>query len=213
MTTYKFTVSAMLALALVIGTCTIARAESITSICASPTIPLSVFVADTSGYPSGMSVPQSERVFTAAGFSISSAADAPVILESDEVIYRGQGAQADPITQAMGFHNVIIQSGGYPVSFTMHFKRPILALAIRRAALFAAQTGTTSAPWTAIAYGRGGAAVATVNEDEIRSYETVPGQNYLLHGASRFSYVTFTGNDHGFDGYTNVVISDLAWCL
>ncbi|MEJ0043537.1 MAG: hypothetical protein WDM81_15545 [Rhizomicrobium sp.] len=70
----------------------------------------------------------------------------------------------------------------------------------------------TNPPWVAVARAADGSTVTSVSEAEIRSYVDVEGQAFTLEGSDPIKSITFSGDDHKFDGQSNVVIDDFGWC-
>jgi hypothetical protein len=176
------------------------------------TVPAAVFSTDASGLPDGLSTAQVVSIFAAAGLSITwSPAQSPVWIIDYHMDYGGQGAQVDPVLTAAGARNILKQANGNPVSYTLTFKHPVLSFQFRRAPLHAG-TGVTNPPWSAVATATDGSQVAAVGEAEIRSFVDVPGRTFTLSGTARIAAVTFSGDDHQFDGQSNVVIDAMGWC-
>jgi hypothetical protein len=172
-----------------------------------------VLTANVAGLPNGLSQDQVISDFAADGVGLTwSPASSPVLIIDFGQDYGGQGARTDSDLQAVNARNLIKQANGEPVSYTLTFAQPVAAVGFYRAPLHAGPSGVTNPVWTAVALGDDGATVASTGEAEIRSFVDVPSRRFILSGARRIKSVTFSGDDHNFDGQANVVLETLAWC-
>ena len=185
-------------------------------------VPASLFMTDASSKPQGLSPAEVVKLFAAVGIAIAwDPPESNVLVMDDRESYGGNGVLTEPVIHAMGFHNIIAQNSGDPVSYTLTFAKPILGLRFRRTGMVAGPSGVSHPHWIATARAANGTVVATVSEPEIRSFRDVPGRNFELVGNGRIKSVTFVGDDlarlavpggFGGDGQANLVIDDLGWC-
>ena len=145
----------------------------------------------------------SEMMQTDRGMTITSAPDQPVCMETRDLLYGG-GATG-PSTR-IGI--VLVQSGGHPCEYTVGWDSPVTEVRFTRSALKAGPSGVTHPVWQATAYDSDGRQVASTGEAEIRSYSDVPARTFTLEGAG-ITRVVFWGDDHGFDGFCNVVLDSI----
>jgi hypothetical protein len=200
---------AVLVLLLMAGT-DAARAQSSNGGCSSEQLvhPYNILKANAQGLPHGLSTAQVVSLFAAVGVTINwSPPESPVEIIDYAMDDGGQGAEDD-----VGLRDIVKQANGNPVSYTLTFAHPVSSFAFRRAPLHAGPSGVTNPPWNAVARAQDGSTVATVSEDEIRSFSNVAGHSFKLWSGTPIASVTFSGDDHKFDGQSNVVIDEIAWC-
>ena len=103
-------------------------------------------------------------------------------------------------------NNLIIENGGYPVSYTLTFATPLASFAFDNVSETA---GSTYPIWSATAYDAAGDVLSTVGNPSISS-GPFSATHYTLTG-SNIASVTFAGNDEGFAGFANAVTD--TWVL
>jgi len=191
----------------------VARAQSNTTCPGAPFFVPAFLAADARGLQNGLSTAEVARLFGAAGITLTwDPSESRLLIIDYGMDYGGEGAQLDKGLLAVGDRNIIKQANGNPVSYTFTFASTILNFSFRRAPLHAGPSGVTNPTWTAIALAADASTVAKVSEAEIRSYSDVPGKTFVLSGSARIKSITFSGDDHKFDGQSNVVIDALGWC-
>jgi len=189
-------------------------------------VPTSLFIADASGKPEGLDAAEVQRLFSAVGIALTWT-KSPVAIIDDREDYGGNAMLTEPVVHAMGFHNIIKQLNGDPVSYTLTFAKPVRSIRFRRSGMIAAtSSGVSHPPWSATAHDVNGAVVATVSEAGIRSFSDLPGKTFELDGPG-IKAVTFAGDDEArihyaqhcdtrgeFCGYgqANLIVDDLGWC-
>ncbi len=90
----------------------------------------------------------------------------------------------------------------------MEFDRPQATVSFNRSRLIAGPSGITHPVWTATAQDTSGHVLSTVGEARIASYSDVPANRFTLTGPE-IKRVIFWGDDHGVDGFCNVVIDPI----
>jgi tetratricopeptide (TPR) repeat protein len=133
--------------------------------------------------------------------TIKAPPDQPVLLIDTSEVYGGQAVRAPN-------GRVLMQQGGHPCAYVMTFDSPRQSLSFSRAELIAGPSGVTHPIWSATAEDASGKVLSSVGEARIASYADVPASRFTLTGSS-IDHVVFRGDDHGVDGFCNVVIADL----
>lgn len=206
----RFLSTAALAAFLAAGTAA-AGAQGLTCPENQDVMPKAFLGAATADLPNGLTPAQTTQAFAEDGITLTSDPADSVRIVSSHQVYGGVAATTGPLAST-GLYNLLVQSGGDPVSYTMTFAQPISGFSVRRALLVAGPSGVSHPTWSATAYAADGSVVATVGENEIRSSSDVPAALFTLAGTSKIKSITLTGDDHHFDGFANVVISDYGWC-
>jgi hypothetical protein len=135
-----------------------------------------------------------------AGYGITlsvSGASASVGIASDNLIYGG-----GDIGATTG-HNVLLEGGGHPVSFTLSFANPLSSFQFDRVSSILPNSFPT---WSATAYDLSNSVLSTVGESP--QIGTFAATTFVLTGAD-ISSVTFSGNDFGVYGFANEPIDTL----
>ncbi len=117
------------------------------------------------------------------------------------------------IVNATTGHNVLGESGGHPVNYTVTFAHALMSFEFDRVQENAGPSGSSYPQWTATAYDAAGNVLATVGEGEhIVGTGSGPlaAAHYVLSGPG-IDHITFTGNDQGHDGFANVLTD--TWVL
>ncbi|MGC1777862.1 MAG: hypothetical protein WBB34_07930, partial [Xanthobacteraceae bacterium] len=179
------------------GTLTV-TAQEITGGVGSPTT-VNFDSIDTSGGPVGGAT----LATYLAGYGITMSVSGPgaaVTVDNQDQVYSPGG-----VVGATSGDNLIIESGGHPVSYTLTFATPLSSFAFDQAIEYA---GSSFSAWSATAYDAAGDVLSTVGDSSI-SYGS-PAMHYMLTG-SDITSVTFTGNDYGSAGTANEVTD--TWVL
>jgi hypothetical protein len=142
----------------------------------------------------------------AFGITLSATgASADPAVSDDRQIYGGG------IVNATTGHNVIGESGGFPVSYTVTFDHALTSFEFDRVQENAGPSGSSYPEWTATAYDAAGNVLSTVSEGENLVFgSSTAAAHYTLSGPN-IDHVTFTGNDQGHDGFANVLTDN--WVL
>lgn len=179
-------------------------------------VPDAVFAANALGNPTRFQGPGVASLFASVGVMVSSdppnsvlVADDRDLAVDDATTWRMFGV---PPSSSSVWHDVLTQSGGHPVSFTLTFAQPVLAIRFVRAALITGPSGITHPGWEATAVDARGGVLASVQEAPIASYSGVPPRDYDLIGTAPISAVTFYGDNQGWMGFTNLVVQLIGWC-
>ena len=156
--------------------------------------------------PAGTSGTALSSYFANYGITLSAAgANAIPTIDDDRNIYGGG------IVNATTGHNLLGESGGFPVSYNVTFAHALTSFAFDRVQENAGPSGSSYPQWTATAFDAQGHVLGTVGEGETLVFGSpVPAAHYVLTGAD-IAYVTFTGNDQGHDGFANVLTD--SWVL
>lgn len=185
-------------------------------------VPDAVFGADALGRPAYFTGDRLAKLFASSGAKLTAIPKDTVALVDDRNVYGAPGTVDNALAWgALGFtptgaamwHNVIIQSNGnHPASFALSFGRPVKAVRFIRAGLIAGAQGVSHPEWWATARDVRGKLVARVHEGPIATYSGVPPRSFELAGTSEIGSVTFSGDNHGFAAFTNVVLQLIGWC-
>ena len=132
------------------------------------------------------------------GITLIAPPDAPLVLYDQSEVYGGLA-----VSGARG-GAVLVQEGGHPCQYTMQFDAAESSVQFNRSYLKAGPTGVTHPVWTATAYDASGRVLSQVGEARIASYQDVPARRFTLNGPG-ITHVVFWGDDHGVDGFCNVV--------
>lgn len=121
-------------------------------------VPVAMLTAHASGYKNGIGDPRLADLFRPYGVTLTSVPAHSVALYDATTVYGNDAIDIAAAERAVGiadpaFRNVLIQSGGNPVSYTQRFERLIHAFAFERSGLIAGPTGVSHPDWTATAYG------------------------------------------------------------
>jgi hypothetical protein len=104
--------------------------------------------------------------------------NAVVLIMNNVALYRGRAV--DPAS----WQNILTQlvdPGTAPISYTLAFERPVKAMKLLRAALWAAtESGVTHPAWSASALNANGRELVATGEPLIGSYDTVPAAWHVL---------------------------------
>ncbi|MBI3435040.1 MAG: caspase family protein [Proteobacteria bacterium] len=117
-------------------------------------------------------------------------------------IYAGKAVKAS------SGRGVLMQQGGSPVSYTLEFAAPLKSISFDRVALIAGPSGITHPTWTAVALDGAGKVVASVAENEIRSYANVQAKTFTL-AANGIRRLVVTGDHRGFAAFSSLVLDNL----
>ena len=139
-----------------------------------------------------------EAAFRTKGMTLVAPPDQPLVMYDQSDVSGGQA-----VTGARG-GIVLIQQGGHPCQYTLIFDVAKTSVAFNRSALVPGPSGITHPVWTATAYDAYGHQLSQVGEARIASYQDVPARRFTLTGPG-ISRITFWGDDHGVDGFCNVV--------
>jgi len=180
-------------------------------------IPTAAFGKNLSSFPHGVSGAALNALFAPYGVTVSAHDPSSVSLVDQRNVYGDQAidinsTERNANEQTGVLHNVLMQSGGNPVSYSLSFASPIHAFAFVRAGLMAGPSGVSHPEWWATAYDANANALASVHENEIRSMTNVPSRRYALASATPIAFITFVGDDRKFDGFANIVIMAIGWC-
>ena len=139
-----------------------------------------------------------QAAFRSEGMTLVAPADQPLVLYNQSDVYGGLA-----VSGARG-GAVLVQEGGHPCQYTLIFDVAKSSVAFNRSGLVAGPSGITHPVWTATAYDANGRQLSQVGEARIASYQDVPARRFTLTGPG-ISRITFWGDDHGVDGFCNVV--------
>ena len=154
--------------------------------------------------PTGNSGPTLGQYLAGYGITLTTTG-AQAQVASDQAIYGGG------IVQATTGHNVIGQAAGHPVSYTLTFASALSSFDFDRVTENAGPSGSSYPVWSATAYDAAGNVIATVGEAEQLIFSGSHGAAHYTLSGGNIAYVTFAGDDHGFDGFSNVLTD--TWIL
>jgi hypothetical protein len=150
----------------------------------------------------GLRGPALLDAFRAQGMTLSAPSDQPVVLYNQSEVYGGLA-----VSGARG-GAVLVQEGGHPCQYTVMFDVAKISVAFNRSYLKAGPNGITHPVWKATAYDANGRQLSQVGEERIASYQDVPDRRFTLTGPG-ISRIVFWGDDHGVDGFCNVVVDTM----
>lgn len=155
-------------------------------------------------YGAASGVGDKQLVDYLAKFSIKlvTSATQRVAAFDDRNVYEGNAVRAS------SGRGVLMQQGGNPVSYMLEFAAPLKSISFDRVALVAGPNGITHPNWTVTAFDAAGNMVATVGEDEIRSFADVPSRTFTL-SATGIRRLRVEGDHRGFAAFSSLVLDDL----
>ena len=154
------------------------------------------------GKTSGVGDKQLADYLARFGIKLTASTAQRIAAFDDRDVYAGKAIKAS------SGRGVFMQQGGNPVSYTLEFATPLKSISFDRVALIAGPNGVTHPTWNAVAQDAAGATVATVNEDEIRSFSDVPSRTFTLSGAGIRRLVVSSDN-RGFAAFSSLVLDQL----